>query len=275
MTMTTAERKEQRLRKFFRSHPGCLVALSGGVDSSYLALVAFQELGGQMLAVTGVSPSVPEAMKDLTRDFVATLQIPHRFVPTGELRIRQYRNNEGDRCYWCKRDLMIRLRALAIKRGFRYLIEGTQGSDVGDHRPGMGALKELKVTSPLLDLGFTKTEIRALARRHGIAHYDLPESACLASRVMEGTEVTRQKLAAIEEGEAFLKKLGFKQVRLRHHGNLARIEVGPKEVHLLLDGRLRTRVAARMRRLGFTFAALDLEGYKRGGGNVRIKIEHQ
>ena len=129
--------------------------------------------------------------------------------------------------------------------------------------------------SPLLDIGFTKTEIRTNARRHGIAHHNLPESACLASRVLEGTPVTRHKLSIIEEGEAFLTKMGFRQVRLRHHGNLARIEVGPKEVPLLINGRLRSRVAARMRRLGFAFVALDLEGYKRGGGNVRIKHEHQ
>jgi uncharacterized protein len=269
--MNTAERKEMRLRKFFRAHQGCLVALSGGIDSSYLALVARQELGRRMLAVTGVSPSLPVSMKTLTREFVRNLDIPHRFIRTGELGIGAYRRNTGDRCYWCKHDLMVRLRRLALKQGLRHIVEGTQGGDIGDHRPGMRALRELKVLSPLLDLGFTKVEIRSNARRLGIAHHDLPESACLASRVLEGTPVTRRKLVQIEKGEAYLKSLGFLQVRLRNHGDLARIEVSPQEVTRFVEGRLRSRIAARMRRLGFRFVTADLEGYKRGGGNLRIR----
>ena len=264
-----------RLRKFFRAHPGCLVALSGGIDSSYLALVARQELGPRMLAVTGVSASVPASMKTLTREFVKDLDIPHRFLPTGELKLPAYRRNAGDRCYWCKRDLMARLRRLALKLGFRYIVEGTQGGDLGDHRPGMHAVRELKALSPLLDLGFAKSEIRSNARRLGIAHYDPPESACLASRVLEGTEISARKLSQIDQGEAYLKSLGFRQVRLRHHGDLARIEVGREEVPRLGEKRLRVRIASRMRRLGFRFVSADLEGYKRGGGNLRIKQDNK
>jgi uncharacterized protein len=268
--MQTALKKEAHLRAFFRDHPGCLVALSGGIDSSYLALVACQELGERMLAVTGDSPSVPRAMLELARAFTTAHRIPHAVVPTSELESSDYRRNDEMRCYHCKRDLFERLRALAAERGFGHLVEGTQGSDADDDRPGARAAKELEVHSPLQALGFSKEEIRANARRLGIAHYDLPESACLASRIARGNPVTEGALRQVEEGEVLVRAMGFSQFRLRHHGDWCRLELLPKEMpRLFADGR-REALLERLAGLGFSLVTLDLHGYKRGGGNFRM-----
>lgn len=267
--------KEILLRTFFRDHPGCLVALSGGIDSSYLALVAHQELGDRMLAVTGDSPSVPRSMLALATGFAAAFGIPHAVVSTGELGSEDYRRNDEWRCYHCKRELFERLRELAADRGFWHLVEGTQGSDAGDERPGARAARELEVHSPLQDLGFSKDEVRAGARRLGIAHHDLPESACLASRVARGGTVTEGVLGQVERGEAILRELGFTQFRLRHHGDWCRLELLPEEMgRLFADGR-REAVAEGLRALGFSLVTLDLLGYKRGGGNLRINRDPQ
>ena len=268
--MTTALEKEGRLRAFFRDHSGCLVALSGGIDSSYLALVAFQELGDRMLAVTGDSPSVPRSMLALAGGFTQAFGIPHAVVRTGELELEDYRRNDELRCYHCKKVLFERLRDLAAERGFRYLAEGTQGSDAGDERPGARAARELEVCSPLQTIGFTKDEIRSNARALGIAHHDLPESACLSSRIARGGAVTEGALKQVEEGEAFLRELGFSQFRLRHHGPWCRIELLPEEMPRLFEAGRREAVAGRLRALGFSLITIDLHGYKRGGGNLRM-----
>jgi uncharacterized protein len=268
--MNTISDKELLLRGFFRDHPGCIVALSGGVDSSYLALVAFQELGEGMLAVTGDSPAVPRSMLALARQFTSAFGIPHAVVPTGELDLADYRQNDELRCYHCKKELFDRLRAVAAERGFCHLVEGTQGSDAGDERPGGRAVEECGVHSPLQLLGFAKDEVRAAAGRLGIAHHDLPESACLASRVARGDTVTKEALGRIERGEAFLKAMGFSRFRLRHHGDWCRLELVPEEMRRLFEEGRREAVADRLRELGFAVVTLDLQGYKRGGGNLRI-----
>jgi uncharacterized protein len=268
--MDTAIEKEGRLRAFFRDHPGCLVALSGGIDSSYLALVAFQELGDRMLAVTGDSPSVPRSMLALAAGFTGAFGIPHAVVPTGELGSEDYRRNDELRCYHCKRELFERLQGLARERGFRFLVEGTQGSDAGDERPGARAARELEVHSPLQEIGYTKDEVRAAARRLGIAHHDLPESACLASRIARGGTVTEGALGQVEAGEALLRELGFSQFRLRHHGDWCRLELLPEELPRLFGDGRREAVLARLKALGFALVTVDLAGYKRGGGNLRM-----
>lgn len=261
--------KEKKLRNYIKNLESCLVALSGGVDSSYLTLIAYQELGGKMLAVTADSPSLPGEMKKIVQKFVKKFKIPHIFVKTEEIKKPVYYKNDGLRCYACKKELFSKMREIAKREGFKAIIDGTQGSDLSDERPGRKAAKELKVLSPLILFDFKKEEIRKRARGLGIAQWDLPESACLSSRVFQGEEITEEKLAQIEKGEEFLKKLGFKKVRVRHHNLLARIEVEKEEIGRFFDKKLRERVLKFFKKIGFIFITIDLEGYKRGGGNFR------
>ena len=267
------EEAAARLADVFRTLPrGAVVALSGGTDSALVLDAAVEAFSpARVVAATSRSESLAPEELEAARERARAAGVEHVVLAGSELSIEAFRRNAPDRCFHCKDHLFDQLSRLARDRGVPQVLDGTNADDTGDHRPGMRALRELKVLSPLLDLGFTKAEIRSRARRLGIAHHDLPESACLASRVLEGTPVTRGKLAQIEQGEAYLKSLGFKQVRLRHHGDLARIEVGEAELPRLMEKRLRSRLTVRMRRLGFRFVAADLEGYKRGGGNLRIR----
>lgn len=261
--------KEKKLRNYIKSLESCIVALSGGVDSSYLTLIAHQELGEKMLAVTADSPSFPEEMKKIVQKFIKKYMIPHIFIKTEEIKNPVYYNNDGLRCYACKRQLFKKMKEIAKKGGFKEIIDGTQGSDLKDERPGRKAAKELEVLSPLILFNFKKEEIRKRAKDLGLEHWDLPESACLSSRIIQGEKITVEKLKMVEKGEEFLKKLGFKKLRVRHHNLLARIEVEKDEIGRFFDMKLRERVCKFFKKIGFQFVTIDMEGYKRGGGNVR------
>ncbi len=262
-------KKEKRLRDFIRNKGRCLVALSGGIDSSYLSLVAFQELKENMKAVTSLSPSNPKEMVKIVKNFLKKFKIPHIFIETEELKDPLYIKNDGLRCYACKKELFEKILRIAKEEKFNYILEGSQANDIKDIRPGMKAINELGVLSPLLIFNFKKEEIRERAKKLGIPHYDLPESACLSSRILEGEEITKAKLLQVEKGEEFLKKLGFNKLRVRHHGNLARIEFDKIERKKLLDLNLWDKIVYFFKKLGFQFVTIDLEGYKRGGGNLR------
>lgn len=269
------EEKEKNLRNYLKNIGSCLVALSGGIDSSYLTLIAFQELGKNMKAVTALSPSFPKEMKKIAEKFLKKFQIPHIFIKTEEIKDPLYIENNGLRCYACKKELFTKMREIAKKENFKNLIEGTQGSDLNDERPGMKAGKEMDVINPLILFNFKKEEIRERARILGIEHYDLPESACLGSRIFQGEEITEEKLRQVERAEKYLKSIGFKKVRVRHHNIIARIEVEKDKIDDFLNSNLRERVIKYFKKLGFEFITLDLEGYKRGGGNFRINIKNK
>jgi uncharacterized protein len=244
-----------------------LVAFSGGVDSSYLAWAADRALGDGALSVTAVSPSYPAAHRRVAEQVVREFGLRHRFVGTHEMESAAYRANAPDRCYHCKSELFEVLGALRDAEGFDAVAYGVNTDDTGDFRPGHRAAAERGVLSPFLDVGLSKAEIRALSRAAGLPTADLPASACLSSRLPYGTEVTPERLAQVEAGEERLRALGFRQVRLRHHGELARVEIDPGELPRALDPAVARAIVAAIKPLGFRFVSLDLEGYRTGALN--------
>ncbi len=259
--------KEQALRRWLRGVRTLVVAFSGGVDSSYLAFIAKQELGDRVLAVTGRSPSLSAAeVADVTQ-FVTRYGLRHTFLETHELDNPAYVANPPDRCYFCKQELFTQLQALAAREGFAVIGDGTNADDLHDVRPGRRAAAEQGVVSPLAACGLTKAEIRERSRYWGLPTADKPASPCLASRIPYGQPVTIGKLTVIERGEQALRALGFRDVRLRHHDRLARIEIAPAELPRALDPVMVTRLVAALKPLGFAFITLDLEGFRSGALN--------
>ena len=249
-----------------------LIAFSGGVDSSYLAYAAHQRLGEGALAVTAESPSYPDSHRAMAERLTADFGIAHRFVRTDELANPSYRANGPDRCYHCKTELFEVLGALRDELGFDAVAYGVNVDDTGDFRPGHRAADERGVLSPFLAADLTKEEIRALSRQAGLPTADLPASACLSSRLPYGTEVTPERLLAVERGEERLRELGFRQLRLRHHGPLARIEIAPEELSRALDPAMTRAIVAAIKPLGFRWVSLDLEGYRTGSLNEILNI---
>ena len=265
--MSSLARKEIALHERLRGAGRVLVAFSGGVDSSYLAVAAHAALGSGALAVTAVSPSYPESHRRVAEEVVARFGLAHRFVATHEMESAAYRANNPDRCYHCKTELFDVLGALRDELGFDAVAYGVNTDDTGDFRPGHRAASEHGVLSPFLDVGLSKAEIRALSRAAGLPTADLPASACLSSRLPYGTAVTPERLRQVEEGEERLRALGFRQVRVRHHDVLARVEVDPAELPRALDPAMAREIARALRPLGFRYVTLDLEGYRTGSLN--------
>ncbi len=264
--------KRDALHARLKATERLIVAFSGGVDSSYLAYAAHSALGDACLAVTAVSPSYPRSHRDMAEQIVRDFEIPHRFVETREMESAAYRANAPDRCFHCKSELFERLDGLCETLGYAAIAYGINTDDTGDFRPGHKAAAEHGVLSPFLDVGLSKQEIRALSREAGLPSADLPASACLSSRLPYGTEVTRERLAQVEEGEERLRALGFRQVRLRHHGDLARVEIAPDELARALDPEVTAAIVAAIKPLGFRWVSLDLEGYRMGSLNEVLLI---
>jgi len=263
----TAADKEQALRAWLRQAQRLIVALSGGVDSGYLAFVAHQELGTQALMVTGDSPSLARAEREAITQFVTRYGMRHVFVETRELDHPAYRANPVERCYFCKQELFGQLWSLARQEGMGVVCDGTNADDASDFRPGRRAAAEQSVSSPLAQFEFTKADIRERARHWALPMADKPASPCLASRIPHGQPVTIGKLTAVERGEQALRALGFREVRLRHHAEVARIEVAPAELPRALDPAMAARLVAALKPLGFRFITLDLEGFRSGSLN--------
>ncbi len=257
----------ERLRAWLRPLRGVVVAYSGGVDSSLLLKVAVEELGERALGVIGRSDSYAERELRLAleqaRGFGAQVEV----VTTGELTDPSFRSNPADRCYFCKRELYRRLQEVARRRGAAAVVDGTIADDLRDHRPGRRAAAERAVRSPLAELGFTKAEVRAAAASLGLRSWRKPASPCLASRIPYGTEITAEILRRVERAEDLLLELGFEVLRVRHHGEVARIEVPPQDLARLLQPELRRRVLARLKALGYRFVTVDLEGFRSGSLN--------
>ncbi len=265
--MDELHEKKRVLDEYLASLGSVAVAFSGGVDSSFLLKCAHDVLGERAVAVTARSSTFPQRELRESSEFAARYGIRQELVDSEELDIRGYADNPADRCYYCKSELFSKLRAVADRLGIAAVAEGSNMDDLGDYRPGLKAAAERGAVSPLRKAGLCKQEIRALSREMGLPTWDKPSFACLASRVPYGQKITREKLEAIDRAEQFLMDEGFRQVRVRHHGAVARIELPPADMPRVFENGLAARIDAFFRSLGFTYVALDLGGYRTGSMN--------
>jgi len=266
-----AAEKERTLLERLAQLPSVIVALSGGIDSAYLAWAADRALGQKALSVTALSESYSSYDREQVEIFLKATCVRHEYIETHELQNPAYRANAADRCYYCKDELFNVLDALAAARKIAAVAYGVNADDTSDFRPGQRAAAEHKVMTPLLEVDLHKAEIRLLARRAAIPCWDRPASACLSSRLPYGTEVTPERLSLIERGEAALRKLGFRQFRVRLHDKLARVELAYEEMPRAQTPEMATAIATGLKAAGFTYVALDLEGYRQGSLNESLR----
>jgi uncharacterized protein len=267
MPMPASESKLRALREQLRQLPSALVAFSGGADSAFLLKVAATEMGERVLALTAISPSLPERELQGAVQFARSLGVRHEIVQSRELDDPGYVRNAGDRCYYCKRELYALCAAKREELGLAAILDGFNADDRRDHRPGQKAAHERGVRSPLAEVDLDKEEIRAHSRVLGLPTWDKPQSPCLSSRIPYGMQVTLERLRSIGEAEEVLHRLGFTQVRVRHHGDVARIELPTPDLERLLEPGLRAQVDAAIKACGFGFVAVDLEPFRSGRMN--------
>jgi pyridinium-3,5-biscarboxylic acid mononucleotide sulfurtransferase len=266
-----AAEKEQLLLSKLSALPSIIVALSGGIDSAYLAWAAHRALADRALSVTAISESYSAFDREQVESFLRTTGARHEFIETHELENPAYRVNDTNRCYYCKDELFSVLDAIAAERQFTAVAYGVNADDTFDFRPGQRAASEHRVLTPLLDAQLHKPEIRFLAKRAGLPMWDRPASACLSSRLPYGTEVTKERLSLVERGEAALRNLGFRQFRVRLHDNLGRVEVAPDELPRALTPEMVSAISTALKSAGFTYVTLDLEGYRQGSLNETLR----
>jgi len=264
--------KYDRLVEILRGLESVLVAFSGGVDSAFLARAARDALGEGALLVTADSETYPEAELAEAKRLAQLLGMRHLVIRTHELENPEYAKNPPNRCFFCKEELFSRLKPLAETEGVAHLVYGANLDDLGDHRPGMQAARLMGVRAPLIDAELTKAEIRELSRELGLPTWDKPSFACLSSRFPYGDQITAEKLRQVDAAEAFLRDLGFRQFRVRHHDRLARLEIPLEEVPKLWEEGRHEKIAARFRELGYLYVAVDLQGFRSGSMNEMLKL---
>ncbi len=263
--------KLAKLKNDLRKMEKVAVAFSGGVDSTFLLKMAHEALGAGVIAVTARSSTYPEREYHEATEFIKGLGVKHITIISEELEIEGFSKNPSNRCYFCKKELFSKITELAAQNGITHVVDGTNIDDLGDYRPGMTALSELGISSPLREAGLTKEDIRLLSKEMGLPTWDKQPFACLASRFPYGHEITREKLGMVDRAEQFLLDLGFRQVRVRHHGDIARIEVSTGERSRFFDEGLMDRVHEKLKETGFKYVALDLKGYRTGSMNETLK----
>jgi uncharacterized protein len=269
------EQKWDRLRTLLRDIKCAVLAYSGGVDSSLLLRAAAEVMGHRLIAVTAVSETYPAGELEAAQEFARTLGVTHRILHTQELAAEEFARNSPERCYFCKKELYGKLKKIAETEGISCILDGSNADDLDDYRPGRKAAEEFSVRSPLVEAGLSKSDVRELARFLNLPVWDKPSLACLSSRIPYGTRITPDIIETIQTAEHHLRVLGFGQVRVRHHGEIARIEIDREAFRQLLSDDAIEKITAALRGLGYIYVCLDLEGYRTGSMNAALDRERK
>ena len=270
--MLTFNQKLDHLDEILKSYGRLIVAFSGGVDSTFLAEAANRAVGDNAVAVTAISDSYPEREMKAAQKIAKEIGIRLETVSTGELEIEGYVNNSINRCYFCKSELFDKLKVIAEKYNMGTIVYGAIPDDIGDHRPGMDAAKEMGIRAPLIEADLTKTDIRQASKKWKLKTWDKPAFACLSSRFPYGTRITREKLRQVDQAEQFLYDLGIHQFRVRHHDDFARIELDKDGINMMRQKNIRRQTDQKFKSLGYSFVALDLQGYRSGSLNTGVAV---
>lgn len=269
------DEKLELLKDIIRKKGSAAVAFSGGVDSTFLIKVAKEVLGDKLIAVTATSSTYPERELNEAIKYAKDFGVKHIIISSEELDIEGFASNPKNRCYYCKKELFTKVKEVALENGIEYVFDGSNLDDNGDYRPGMQAAKELLVASPLKEAGLTKKDIRDLSKEYGLATWNKPAFACLSSRFPYGNKITLPKLKMIDKAEQFLLDMGIRQVRVRHHGEIARIEVAPEEREKFFNIEFMDKISSKFKEIGFIYTTLDIAGYRTGSMNEVLKEEEK